>query len=301
MTIFDLVANREYQNKHVLTKLIEHHLGVPYKEIILHYDDEILESKAQSIVSDYFAYEKDKKPLEYIVGEVEFLGNSFAIDERAMIPRPETEYMINWVVEYIEAEEWKLSTKGFCVLDLGCGCGVLGLSVLMLSLRNGISVSHLESWDISVDAIELTKKNVARHQQTLDWIVLKTCVSEGLKALEHKAELLSQRQDQKLIIVCNYPYIPDETFEINADECAKTWEPRIAFLGGPDGLDLYRILFGEIEHYNLTGAVLFLEMMTWQMELLVKEFGDRIQFQLIKTFHFNIIIVQAQWHETKVL
>jgi len=98
-----------------------------------------------------------------------------------------------------------------------------------------------------------------------------------------------------LVIVCNYPYIPDETFEINADECAKTREPRSAFVGGEDGLDLYRVLFGEIEQYGLRHAVLFLEMMTWQMDKLIQEFGDHVDLQIIKTFHFNIIIVKAQW------
>lgn len=69
----------------------------------------------------------------------------------------------------------------------------------------------------------------------------------------------------------------------------------MAFLGGPDGLDLYRVLFGEIVNYGLTGATLYLEMMTWQMESLQKEFSDTIDLQIIKTFHFNIIIVKAEW------
>lgn len=67
MTIFDLVANRDYQNKHVLTKLIEHHTGVPYKQIVMHYDDVVTDDVAKRIVSDYRSYDKDKKPLEYIV------------------------------------------------------------------------------------------------------------------------------------------------------------------------------------------------------------------------------------------
>lgn len=67
MTLYDLVANKQYQNKHVLTKLIEHHTGVPYKEIVLHYDDEVAPSKVESIDSDYWKYEREKMPLEYIV------------------------------------------------------------------------------------------------------------------------------------------------------------------------------------------------------------------------------------------
>jgi len=67
MTLFDLVANKQYQNKHVLTKLIEHYATVPYKEIILHYEDVISAEIVTKIDSDYRKYEKEKMPLEYIV------------------------------------------------------------------------------------------------------------------------------------------------------------------------------------------------------------------------------------------
>ena len=67
MTLYDLVANKQFQNKHVLTKLIEHYTGVGYKEIILHYEDIIEPAIAEKISSDYFSYETDKMPLEYIV------------------------------------------------------------------------------------------------------------------------------------------------------------------------------------------------------------------------------------------
>jgi hypothetical protein len=66
MTIFDLVADREYQNKHVLTKLIEHYTNIPYKEIIMHYVV-VADDVVKQIISDYQLYVIDKKPLEYIV------------------------------------------------------------------------------------------------------------------------------------------------------------------------------------------------------------------------------------------
>lgn len=67
MTLYDLVANKQYGNKHVLTKLIEHHAIVPYKEIILHYDDVVSADVVAKIDSDYRKYEKEKMPLEYII------------------------------------------------------------------------------------------------------------------------------------------------------------------------------------------------------------------------------------------
>lgn len=129
MTIYDLVANRRYQNKHVLNKLIEHHACIPYKEVIIHYEDNIGEDYVKKIDSDYRKYDKEKVPLEYILGHVDFLGNEFLIDRRAMIPRPETEYMIEAVVEGIRDTVSETGNIEFDILDLGCGCGVLGLSV----------------------------------------------------------------------------------------------------------------------------------------------------------------------------
>lgn len=67
MTLFDLVADKQYANKHVLTKLIEHHTTIPYKEIILHYEDSISSDRIANIDSDYRKYEKEKMPLEYII------------------------------------------------------------------------------------------------------------------------------------------------------------------------------------------------------------------------------------------
>ncbi|MFA7285184.1 MAG: class I SAM-dependent methyltransferase, partial [Candidatus Absconditabacterales bacterium] len=191
-----------------------------------------------------------------------------------------------------KAEGGKL--KAMCVLDLGCGCGVLGLSVAS-ELSEDYDNLNLQSRDISADAVALTQQNIQTYQALLPQVRMTTCVSEGLKQLQYQPTLLEQWQMNPLVIVCNYPYIPDETFEINADECAKTREPRSAFVGGEDGLDLYRVLFGEIEQYGLRHAVLFLEMMTWQMDKLIQEFGDHVDLQIIKTFHFNIIIVKAQW------
>ena len=120
------------------------------------------------------------------------------------------------------------------LLDLGCGCGVLGLSVAILSQKKP---KTLASWDLSPDAVDLTKKNIEKYSEQLSAsnIATSTLVSRGLEELAQFPELQKQRQTNKLVIVCNYPYIPDETFEDNADECAKTWEPRMAFVGGPDG------------------------------------------------------------------
>jgi methylase of polypeptide subunit release factors len=94
------------------------------------------------------------------------------------------------------------------------------------------------------------------------------------------------------------PYIPDEMFDANVDETVKKWEPRMAFVWGNDGLDLYRIMFTQTFvlqdwDHKAKSLVMFLEMMTRQIEILQTEFGEKMIFEEVKTFHFNIRIVKA--------
>jgi methylase of polypeptide subunit release factors len=100
--------------------------------------------------------------------------------------------------------------------------------------------------------------------------------------------------------VANLPYIPEETFEANAADNVKKWEPKPAFVGGDDGLDYYRIMLDQIislkpkaESRKPETFVMFLEMMTWQVDILRQLYDDVFVFEEVKTFHFNIRIVKC--------
>ncbi len=112
--------------------------------------------------------------------------------------------------------------------------------------------------------------------------------------LESYQEIIKEKN---LILVANLPYIPDKTFEENAPSNVQKREPKLAFVGGDDGLDLYRKMFAQLqEHTKATKSLtLFLEMMTWQVEILRKEFGELMDFEEVKTFHFNIRIVKSSF------
>lgn len=104
-----------------------------------------------------------------------------------------------------------------------------------------------------------------------------------------KRELL----DKNIVLVANLPYIPEETFEANVADNVKKFEPKPAFVGGDDGLDYYRIMLDQIGELNPKNLVMFLEMMTWQVDILRQLYDDRFVFEEVKTFHFNIRIVKA--------
>lgn len=93
--------------------------------------------------------------------------------------------------------------------------------------------------------------------------------------------------------MANLPYIPEEMFEANVSDNVKKWEPKPAFVGGVDGLDYYRKMFDQVFILGIRTITMFLEMMTWQVDILRQEFGDRLAFEEVKTFHFNIRIVKV--------
>jgi release factor glutamine methyltransferase len=104
-----------------------------------------------------------------------------------------------------------------------------------------------------------------------------------------KRELL----DKNTVLVANLPYIPEDTFEKNVADNVKKREPKPAFVGGDDGLDYYRIMLDQIIELKPKDMMMFLEMMTWQVDVLHQEFDQYFVFEEVKTFHFNIRIVKA--------
>ena len=104
---------------------------------------------------------------------------------------------------------------------------------------------------------------------------------------------MEQWNNGNIVLVANLPYIPEETFEANVSDNVKKWEPKPAFVGGDDGLDYYRIMLDQIIGLKPEKFVMFLEMMTWQVDILRQLYSDVFVFEEVKTFHFNIRIVKA--------
>jgi methylase of polypeptide subunit release factors len=164
----------------------------------------------------------------------------------------------------------------------------LGISIL---LQNSEAFQDVFLADISPDALQVAKQNY-------DTLISSTqydtrFIQSNLASFLESYEVFQQAP---IILVANLPYIPDETFDTNALENVQKREPRLAFVGGDDGLDLYREMFVQIRQ-AVSGCsfVMFLEMMTWQVEILKAEFGEWLEFEEVKTFHFNIRIVKTSF------
>ena len=286
MQLQALIQNPAYKKKFVLEKLLCHYLDKTRTELWTDAEQELSEELVKKIQEDYRAYEEDEKPLEYILGFVEFFGVRFWVNEHTLIPRPETEYMITAITEELQSRE----DSDHILLDIGTGSGVLWCSVL---LQNGAKIREVFLADISADALYVANRN---YNDLIDGSLYDTRIvqSDLCAFLESYSGIIQWR---KLIMTANLPYIPDQTFDENSPANVQKWEPRFAFVGGDDGLDLYRKMFAQLLELKdqVSDLVMFLEMMTWQVDILRKEYEDVIEFEEVKTFHFNIRIVKARF------
>lgn len=282
MTIFDLLKDPTFKNKKITEKLIEYYLNIPRQAIFTKYDEEIPQDILEKIRNWHDDFFYNKKPLEYILEYVEFFWIRFKVNSDTLIPRPETEYMIKAVNEYLQSnKEIKVD-----LIDVWTWCWVLWLSTIIFN-TNQISKAIL--CDLSEEAIEVVKENY-------DKLIVNKWIN-NLNISFIKSDLIADIwniENKDILIVANLPYIPEQTFENNVEDNVKKREPKMAFVWWDDGLDLYRVMFNQIfEKLSDKNLIMFLEMMTWQVEILEREFWDKINFEMVETFHFNIRIVKA--------
>lgn len=313
MKLWELLWRVDLTEKFVLQKFLCTFLQYSREELRTNTDQELSDEIIQKVLVAYKSYVEDKKPLEYILGHVDFFGREFFVNEATLIPRPETEYMINSVTEFIQGqgtrnEEQENSPKSQVpsptfqnnlLLDIWTGCGVLGISVL---LQNPDYFTEVIFSDYFDNALQIAKKNYETLVKTYAWKV--QFLHSDL--LDFLVKWTSEFPDGTTVLVANLPYIPEETFEANVSDNVKKREPKPAFVGGDDGLDYYRIMLDQILQlqdarskeqvpgtWNLLPVTMFLEMMTWQVDVLRQLYDHVFIFEEVKTFHFNIRIVKA--------
>ncbi|MEY8760698.1 peptide chain release factor N(5)-glutamine methyltransferase [Chryseobacterium tongliaoense] len=201
-------------------------------------DQELLiddESRLQQVISEL----KTNKPYQHILGETEFYGMKFFVDENVLIPRPETEELLEIAIKKIQ--RLRLTHESIKILDIGTGSGVIPLV-----LKKHFSEAEVSSIDFSEKALKTAKKNADFHQLDVHFI--------------HGDYLNSELTENYDVIISNPPYIGiEEEFEI-ADS-VKEFEPKMAlFSPTSDALIFYRkIAEDSRKHLNANGF-LFLEI-----------------------------------------
>ena len=192
---------------------------------LLNYLDKTVEEELITLYKQKIELLKHNKPIQYVIGNVNFYGNKFLVNENVLIPRFETEELVENTINLIEEIFFKKDLK---VIDLGTGSGCIGIT-----LKKKIPQLDVTLLDISSKALEVAKENAKNLEVNVTLI---------------ENDMLENINDKYDIIISNPPYIKDDE---QIQDIVKSNEPHLALYAGTDGLDCYKKIFKEASaHLN---------------------------------------------------
>ncbi|MBV8830655.1 MAG: peptide chain release factor N(5)-glutamine methyltransferase [Acidobacteriaceae bacterium] len=212
-----------------------------------HSDDELTEL-AWIHYGRYLNERLKGKPTQYITHRQEFFGRDFYVNEHVLIPRPETEHLVETAVSYIHEK------TPSCVLDVGTGSGAIAISVA-LETRREILAS-----DISESALAVAKRNRATHNAPVSFF--------GGDLLEPVATRTID------LLISNPPYVPGED-AANMQKEVRDWEPHVALFAGDTGFEVYRRLIASANVVVRPGGRLLMELGYRSLEGVRQMLGER--------------------------
>jgi release factor glutamine methyltransferase len=233
--------------------LLAHVCGIPKEELYAHLDAPMgtAERSAYAALVDRRA---GGEPVAYLRGHKEFFGLRLAVDRRVLIPRPETEVLVEAVLAFLRG------TGRTSVADVGTGSGAIAVAVAVGEPR-----VHVVATDVSADALDVARANVAAH------------------GVAHRVEL---RQGDLLgpvagtvdAVAANLPYLrPDAVEHLAGGRTSLAFEPQVAVVAGPDGLDLIRRCIDQLPDRLAAGGAAFFECDPPQVDTVAALLRDRIR------------------------
>lgn len=213
------------------------------RRVDLYADPRPLTTEEQKTYDSMRARYQNGEPLQYVLGECDFLGNTLSVNPAVLIPRPETEILVDTIVQKLKLGK---SSQPYRILDLGTGSGNIAIA-----LAKGIGPCHVTALDISEDAIALATRNAATNG-----------VTEKIRFLREdmRASLVANRVWIKNFdcIVSNPPYIKTSALESLPRDVRQ--EPRLALDGGADGLRFFETIIRRAHQYLKPEGYLFFEI-----------------------------------------
>lgn len=203
------------------TIIIEEYLNLQRIDLVTRPNFDISEEKLQ-LLSEILKRLKNHEPIQYILGKTEFYGLPFYVNHDVLIPRPETEELVEWVIAEVQKLKSDKEINTLSILDIGTGSGCIPISI-----KKNTSLTKLSGLDISNNAIEIAKKNSELNSSDVQFI-LKDILSTSS---------LDKNYD---IIISNPPYVRElEKEEMNKN--VLNHEPELAlFVSDDDPLSFYR-------------------------------------------------------------
>ncbi len=221
-------------------QLLAHTLRLSRMDLYLEFERNLAENELGPL-RDLVKRRGQGEPLQHLLGTVEFCGHTFAIDKRAMVPRPETEELVELLKSEIRSQR-----SDFRMIDVGTGSGVIALS-----LAAKFPEAETYAIDISEDALSLARENAAQLR-----------LSERVRF--QKTDLLENLSERFDLIVANLPYISMQDRHLLAREVLH--DPEVALFGGPGGDELVQKLIEQAPAHLEPGGLLALEIGLGQAE-----------------------------------
>jgi release factor glutamine methyltransferase len=257
--------------------LLSHVLGLQRIELYTNFDKLVTKEqldKLHNLVKRAGQYE----PIVYLTGKKEFYSLELDITPDCMIPRPETELLVERAIEFLRNRS---GLQHVCDLCTGSGC-------IAVAIAKNFQNAHIFATDISSASLDIAAKNVQKHQLQ-DRITL-LCG-------DLFDPLIPQLDVEKLdLIVCNPPYIKAAEFE-SLDKNIKAYEPRVALYAGEDGLDVHRRIIEKVDTFLKPDGALILEFGYRQgrdIRELLEKAGVFAEIKIEKDFHDNDRIAIAK-------
>lgn len=175
------------------------------------------------------------EPIQYILGEVPFFNCSLKIGPEVLIPRHETEILLDKITTQLKGE-----AAGKVVWDICTGSGALAIG-----LKKALPELEMSASDLSESALQVARENSRKN---------------GVAVSFYQGDFLTPFQNKKAdIVVCNPPYISEKEY-LNLEQEVRHYEPRLALVGGNTGLEFYERLAAELPSYLNSQAKVFLEV-----------------------------------------
>ena len=278
--LIDVYPNNEIDSFFFL--LIDEYLGLQRIDTVLKPDFKIDELEL-SILKNALKRLKKEEPIQYIIGKTEFYGYPFLVDENTLIPRPETEELVEWVLQ--EVESWKLDNrKAISILDIGTGTGCIPIS-----LAKNLPETNISAIDVSKNALKVANKNARLNKVNVNFIELDILNTKNLP-------------QQYNIIISNPPYVRElEKAEIQKNVLKN--EPHLAlFVSDENPLVFYNKIADLAKDYLSKNGLLFFEI----NEYLGKETVEMLKYkgfnniELRKDLFKNDRMIKASYQNPKL-
>jgi release factor glutamine methyltransferase len=229
--------------------LFGHVLGASRVEVVAH-PERLVSPEAKAAFRGLIARRAAAEPIAYLLGEREFYGRTFRSDARALIPRPETELLVE--IGLAAVARWRAQGIEPRVVDVGTGGGAVGVSV---AAERGIVIVGT---DVSFEALTLARENASRFGASVRLV---------------QADLLRSLQGPLHVVLANLPYVPSGR-SLPAD--VRDFEPHVAIFGGQRGTELIERLLREARSVLADGAELAVELDEEEQATPVSELAQRL-------------------------